>query len=410
MSDNIYVLGLYKAIGRYYKDFNKERRDSKMSFTKAISLATKVFNHKKHNSEKEDGWVISTEKMKLAGVDPRTFYRMLEKYPLYTLESSNWSYEQGIAKRWQPTDAMGMVMDYYNQEKSPDIFLLEMDGKPRMQIVDEVGSSLKPEDYDYFCYAHIDKEALIDYLRDEVKKPDVTVSERVGMQRMIGLLRKCNGTLEQGYLRCKSGRLVSRGIGSVQNLRKEARQKAFKGYYDIDFVNCHYTLLNHLYHDSYIEEYVDNTERVRNRIAEDVDIEISSVKKMLLAILYGCSLSLNGEGAIVEEVGKHKGAEFLNHFYVKGIVSAVQDAVDHLTDEGFLWEIINEHKIPPKKALAYLLQMIEGEILEYCISLYTPEALFYDGFVTQEDVDTEDLSAKILEDLHYDIKITKELL
>ena len=75
MSDNIYVLGLYKAIGRYYKDFNKERRDSKMSFTKAISLATKVFNHKKHNSEKEDGQYVIDYEM------PKFFLLMSPNYP-----------------------------------------------------------------------------------------------------------------------------------------------------------------------------------------------------------------------------------------------------------------------------------------------------------------------------------------
>lgn len=410
MREKIYVLGLAKAIGRMYPSFKEERRDSKLSFTKAISLAIRVHNHEKHMSEYGDGWVIKRESMKKAGIDPRTFNSMIKKYPLFTLESEYWNHFLGVAKRWQPTEDLMLVMDYYNQELSPDIFLLEMGKNPRMQIVDRVGSCLTADDYDYFCIAHIDTEGLISYFKGVLRTETLDISERVGMQMMMAIAKKSNGMLEQGYLRCKSGRLVSRGIGSVQNMRKEARKRAFKGCWDVDFVNCHYVLLNHLYENAFIEAYVENAYTFRNRIAEDVNIPISSVKKMLLAILYGCSLSFSGKGAIVQELGKSKGKDFLNHYNVKGIIEGVSDATEYLEHEGFLTELMVENNIPAKKALAYLLQLIESDILDYCIALYTPEALYYDGFVTQEDVDTDDLSAKILEDLSYDIKITKEKL
>jgi len=409
LKDKRFILGLERAITSVYPEFKKENRRAKLALIKAISIASPV-ETELFDTEKYASYIILYKTLRKHGTSPQTVNKMLEKYPLFVWEGNLWDSEKGEAKRYQPSKELIDIVDHFADDKYSDLYVSYNDHSGNhLILLDTLPTNLKEEDVIYSCTAEIDTEALSMYTK-KIMRSKEKYCKIVNLQMTLAVAKKMNGKLEQRYSKCRSGRLISRGVESVQNMGKEARAYAFNGCYDIDFQSAHYRILNHLVEDDFIAFYAENSDMVRNRISEDLDIPMKSVKVLLLAILYGTPLTLSSGSAIVKTLGKEKGKEFIEHRTVAGIIRGVKDSVDELEESGVLDSIMKEYDIPATKALSYYIQNIEAMILNYCIQYYKPEALFYDGFITKEDVDVKMLERNILEDLEYDIKITKEKL
>ena len=123
--------------------------------------------------------------------------------------------------------------------------------------------------------------------------------------KAIELLNKASvdilgeGRLLQVYTEKESGRLFADEWLNIQNIPKEMRYIAMGGvgYYEYDIENAHYNFLyqlNKMFNGSPLDgigAYIKDTYGVRNSIAKDTGLPYSVVKRILLSMIYGASIS-----------------------------------------------------------------------------------------------------------------------
>jgi len=219
------------------------------------------------------------------------------------------------------------------------------------------------------------------------------------------MAKQNKGILTQEYFRGTCGRLFSRGVESVQNIPKSVRKAAFKGCYDIDFVNAHYRIAAHFSGQPAINEYAYSPDVIRYLISDCIDVSKDEAKVGLLMLLYGAGTSLRSNSSLVELFGKEKAKEFLANSRVKLIHQGIQEMKQELLQDGTLEE---EEGKTLDQTLAEFLMECEGRILDVCTKHVTPEALFFDGFITKEDVNLKTLESAVANELGISIEMSKQ--
>jgi hypothetical protein len=250
-----------------------------------------------------------------------------------------------------------------------------------------------------------------------------------------------NGNHFLNYERKDGGRLVNFGgekyIG-IQNLEKSIREQVFEGYYEIDIENSAPTILyqtGEKYHKTHdfpkIKYYIDNKEKCRQEIV-DLGFSYKEAKEFYLAIFFGANLGIYGvhTNSWANDYGVDKIQYILQNtpsaydIYdeCKKLFSYLKKSIQNKflkKDKNGKDILYNSRgnksakymsKWNTNKAIMHYYFGIESQILDLITKNYSHDLLLYDAFITKEDVNLDELSLLIEQELGYKVKFSKRLI
>lgn len=397
------VVDYTEAITRVFPCFAKERITSRESLIKAISCATLMRDNRGHHF-----YLILNEDVVKMGTNMRTVQKMLEKYPLFVWEGNHPSYASKEAKKYQATgyllkviDEMIMILNspvrvyWKRKDAQRGVFSLLANTPPRPA----------KGDVDYSCIAHADTKGVLGYVTEN--KDDIDANNLLCVLRAFNIAKENRDMLTQEYFRGDCGRLFGNGPESLQNVPKMVRSKAFKGCFEYDFVNAHYTIASHFTEDKYIQDYADNANAFRVILADELDVDTKDVKAGLLMLICGVGRTLRAGSSLVELFGKEKAREFLLHPKIKNIIEGIDRLQIDLSTNGYVPTDTNESV---GSLMSNFLMSQESIILDACIDRVKPELLLFDGFISREDKAVEWLEGIIYTETGFDIRVSRKQL
>mgnify|MGYP006427456203 CR=1 FL=1 len=233
------------------------------------------------------------------------------------------------------------------------------------------------------------------------------------------------------YRESSAGRLYAENAINLQRCVSEVRKVALKGCFDADISNCHWSLLAQMADRlgepaPYIVKYLNKKQTTRAEIASAVGISIDDAKFLLLALVYGATLTRSPEEqtrAIEERLGMEAAERARVDQNVLDLYSDVRrirkavlaDYADHSNKPGF---IINDAgreidmKVNVREQLAHVLQGAESMALQAMMNALAPEiaVMQHDGLTVYSEPNLTDLEKRITDFTGYSLKLEKNLL
>ena len=242
------------------------------------------------------------------------------------------------------------------------------------------------------------------------------------------------GSFKQYYKRAANGRLYAQGI-TLQTVKREMRKKITAGQYSIDIDCSAPTILYALYLRNNtetlpeVERYTQDRRKVRQEIAEFLEVSTDTVKAILMPLFFGGghiypNCEIVGELSLVEDISPSEAygmlcklmeytaykelTEQIKILFDKSNVSGITEQDIELEDK----DKLNKRKIQNKK-VAYLYQSFEAKILHDILDMNYDKSrkirditslLLHDGIITTHKLDAENISSEI-ENKH-DLKLT----
>ena len=367
----------------------------------------------------EDGtrfYHISTKTLEDMGVHNRTFKEVMNISKLFVCTDENYSIKLGIAKKYQPTDRFIELMLLHKSGVSVPIAMLY---------------NIKSSKVEKYKYSHLDKlykqvvcdwrteidldVKSIDKYIDSLSKEEYDI-KHIQLKKLRNLVAANNGKVYCFYRRCKTNRLTGYGTSNLQVIAKEAKKIMFHSYYDFDLVNCTYTILYQMYEkrigeeSTALREYAFYTSNIRKGVALDCGVTPKAVKEAMLLIAFGCSLTNTDHNTpLIRVLGKDGRKNFLQHDFVKLVLKELKDLTDAYRVE--INNIIDPSKkyMGVRQRLSWLTQQIEAAIMDVVIEHTDPAVLMYDGMICKEDVDLDELAAKIEEATGYQVEFSRDV-
>lgn len=232
------------------------------------------------------------------------------------------------------------------------------------------------------------------------------------------------------YSESASGRLYCEGT-NLQNAQWVIKTHALAGHWDYDIANCHFTLIDQIA-DRFkcpcyeIRRYIQNKVDLRKQIASDIGISIDDVKKVLISLMYGATLTPRKENAIAKEIGVKKTRLLMKHDQVRHIYDdlkmarkailtnwSLKSANGGLTNE--FGKAISSAASCEQK-LAHLLQGAERLALESAFEWTMKNQrnsvvlLQHDGFASKTKLDVSAIERYIEQKSGYTLKLEEELI
>ncbi len=236
------------------------------------------------------------------------------------------------------------------------------------------------------------------------------------------------GMLPIRYVLHASGRLYAEGL-NLQSCKREIRQAALAGYWDIDISNCHFSIMAQMAKQfglpcPAIDDYVMRKGCWRNVIAQEVGITKKLVKKALNALGYGAPRSTSTYNEIPAQLGKERAAAFFKHHLAMALKKDIDVATSvilakHPRKNNNLINLANRAiaiqdgeggKVKKSSLMSHLLQGVEAAALEAAVRACRGKVLLlqHDGFSATEYIEPEYLRAAVLEGTGYDLNFEVE--
>ncbi len=219
-----------------------------------------------------------------------------------------------------------------------------------------------------------------------------------------------------------SGRLFGLGQLHLQRLPRSARAHLFAGtgWSDYDFVSCHPTILRSMGR-SYeldhplLDDYVENRLQVAEELAEDLEIPIGKVKRLVNALFYGMSLSTRKTSALAGIVGSFETRRRVcRSLYIVALRAEIRsirsEAIKRHTTGRTLVNAVgkrlalrertgeSDRATPPKRLLSFVVTGVEAWALNaICEGRTGVLVLSHDGFLSADEVDTVAAERRIKE-------------
>lgn len=229
-----------------------------------------------------------------------------------------------------------------------------------------------------------------------------------------------HGYMPAYYRETSTGRLQAQGV-HLQNIPKVIRLEAVRGldYWQYDFENCHYSVLEQLSKNELptVRYYNTHKNEFRSTIADDLGVSIKQVKTALISVIYGAS---DKKGYTISDIFGDETESFLNHAKIQGLFDDIKTARK---------QIINDMPVSrarimnamgkgisvdedPKTILAHILQGIEANMLQSAIEndLQSVKLLLFDGWYSDKELNVLELENKVLSDTGFKVKIEAEKL
>ena len=240
------------------------------------------------------------------------------------------------------------------------------------------------------------------------------------------------GQAEITYIEHESGRLYTDG-GFVQCAIRETRAAAFRGCFDYDVSNCHYSLLSQLARrcgqsTPAIDDYLLRKSAIRDQLAADLGVSVKAIKSCLIALIYGASRRVNvywkgnkqTRPAILRYMGSpDKARALFDHPLFAALLADIRrvrkPVIDSMSRNRK--RLINpfgkgiESK-EPEELLAHILQGAEAAVLHVVIRLAGESIclLMHDGWVSRESLNIPQIVDAIRAETGFDVEIEQAIL
>jgi hypothetical protein len=261
-----------------------------------------------------------------------------------------------------------------------------------------------------------------------VTEPVDPINANFVLDSIRTVLHHANNTITFGclihkYEQSNSGRMYGTGV-NLQSVSRQVRYAALHGLWDYDIENCHYSILQQMAAKEglqcpVVEEYLNNKVSIRNRLAADLGLTPRQVKKVLLAMVYGASLSDDPSSAVPEIVGGVETAQALyQHAFFKALAVDIAKARTAVLKKNrpFRGGLRNMRGLVMRVAgkesrhrLAHLLQGVESVALEAAHNVFAEKILLlqHDGFTaTAPDLDLALIEGAIFKATGYSLKLS----
>ena len=233
------------------------------------------------------------------------------------------------------------------------------------------------------------------------------------------------GNIAHSYQESKTGRLSAIGI-NLQNAPRAVRKAALDGFWDYDFENCHYAILFQMAERfglrcHYIEHYLLNKATLRTDLAQTIDVEISQIKRVLIALIYGAHASSSTKVALYDAIpDRSKLKALICHQTFTRLLADIRQAREVILNN---WrtkrgKLINDcHKgidatETKARRMAHLIQGVEANLLRTALRCYPSDIvlLLHDGFVSPHRLNKEKIRQAVKVHTGYDIALSEERL
>ena len=185
----------------------------------------------------------------------------------------------------------------------------------------------------------------LDNIRVDINKLSKAKLERLHKHSLevmnkLGIDIVGEGRILQLYTEKDSGRLYGDGWLNLQTMPKEMRYIAMAGmnYYEYDMENAHYNIMYQYNRMSgggaldAIGKYIKDTSGVREELADDLGVDVSVIKKILISMIYGATTEKtevwNDSKNMWEETAVYK--DFLR--YTDNNIKEAEDLFERLSN------------------------------------------------------------------------------
>lgn len=282
------------------------------------------------------------------------------------------------------------------------------------------------------------KQTYLDSIQ-KGEKAEITQPELFQIVKILDNYEKDNSIR---YKRKHGGRLNNLYItGNVclQSLSKKTREKIFKGNFSYDISTSAPSILQQLsvkyfnYDMPIVRDYIQNKEKYRNDLV-NIGLTYKEAKAFYTALFFGASLKDNfffgGNSAFSRMFGVAKIREILeksplvvslqvelSSFIKKfGKVLREKNVVRGKDGKYYLHngrgsaKEVDLSKWNNPKAILFYYFGEESMILDLLLKKYSHNLLLYDGFISSEEFDVQEMSRYIKEKTAYELKFSKELI
>ena len=309
------------------------------------------------------------------GADNRRFQRMNEALGLFY---TNDKYKPGFFSKpyWLTDKGRDAIIQYVSQ----------IDPRELMKIVEGSGMN-------------IDVMGVWNYMNSISDPKEITKCAELIANVPEGDILKAQ------YIELNCGRKVAVGY-NFQNMPRWLREVALKGWWDYDFKNCHFVIANSLGDFPAINEYVLNSDEVRERLSVKTDCDIKDVKYSLLSLLYGAKRKPTPNSAIYEYLGFEGSKVFVEDEFVVALCADIDRLLDIIKDRLYYHPQIvqaDEHS-----AAAQYLMMYESNMLEVATLDVEEPIYMFDGFMCRNRQNRSEIQRKIRSATQIPIVVTEE--
>jgi hypothetical protein len=232
------------------------------------------------------------------------------------------------------------------------------------------------------------------------------------------------GCVIHKYDESLSGRMYAKDV-NLQTIQRQVRYASLHGLWDYDIENCHYSILQQMatqvgYKCQAINHYLNNKSQVRCEVAKWLGVTEAQVKKVLLSMVYGATMSRDAGDAIPSALGKVDNAlAFYKHSFIRDLFKDIRSSTKAILAQTKTPrdKISNFRKLPvsvvgkkPRQLLAHLLQGVEAAALEAAHDVSPGEIVLlqHDGFTaTSPNLSIEKIEASIFKATGYHLKVAR---
>lgn len=391
-----YYIDMSDFFNEYNESLAKERSDVRAMISKVLTMPQK-------HRYKDNHYAISSEFLKYIGTRKETFDKYNEKYNLFTTDNR---FELGYYCRgYEMTEfTKDLLLNFAEYEKRGVVKMVK-----HSTIINDNKAKYDEESLLEFNHGvmkvrkniEVNRKGLVKYIHGG---DVVSLSEA---SRWAALLNNNNypkDVVPQMYEQLEFGRVVGQGL-TMQSTSKTLRKILMDGYYDYDFKNCHYAIVNSLGVYPTIQMYVDNTEEMREDLADEIGVTKDIIKQGLISLLYGANEKTHPDySSIYDLFGERAANDFWKHYFIKNLVNEIEQCRADISHEyaGF-------NKMTNSEFARFIMGW-ENDILCCAIEGKVIDVPLYDGFISREGLDVKQMEQKVSDDLGIDITIKKEQL
>jgi len=371
-----------------WKSQTKETKDK---------ILTLLFNAKRHESP--GMYCIPVSHIKAKGLDPARIKDRLKKWGIVEFLPEYWE------NRAQDMKFTPYFYDLMNRAAIREV-------KKHMVKPNPPKKPMK------LCEMHIDRNPHINldnlnhYIEEgwmaEEKDPEDKRDQAI-IFRLYATAKNNRGRIPQKYYQPSdfgeySARIYGTGTHAIQQAPRLIRSAMMDGYYDYDFENAHYAILNSHGEYAAIDHYVNNTKETRNKIAEETGLTYEQVKFGLIALLYGAK---RGKHPTKSAIAKQFGVDKVDAFFYNPTVASIRE---EMKEAGVF--LLQFHGVDPRtdffRKLSLALQTEENRILSAAKEGEEITVPMFDGWIQKEDVNPMVYERRIVDGTGYHVRVTRE--
>ena len=317
-----------------------------------------------------------------------SFKKVIKKYRLYTPATG---YSGGSAIAYKPSEFHQILLT-----ESPESTVMETHnrGGEKHNRVMRKRRHFSTGGLNISSTLPINRNTLNQFISEGYKhlekgKTDAESVREYWLQNALRIKLYANSTnfkdqVPVKYSQRNDGRVFLCGFG-LQNVKRELRNACFSGLYEYDFTNCHFEIAAQTVGSPCFSEYCKHRSEVLDELSAKYDVEQIAIKTTLIALLHG-----GGERSVAEHLPEcHE--DFLKDNRIIQLRRESREFQAQTPTHRSHYLCQEEHKILRGATKGHLITMP-----------------LFDGWISHEDLDTDEIEERIKMNTPYTIKVRKK--